>query len=333
MTSFEVREILPHEFDTWDEFVRQSGCGTLFHTSSWKKVIDTAYAPAHYLLVGCFDGPAIVGGCAALSRQRMGHSTAVTPLLTPYCGYVVERPLGEKISDQSSREASILESTAAFMKQQFQYQKLINAPHLEDARGLQRSGYELTPRFTYCINLKLPVDELWARLDGSVRRQIKKAREADFEISNILEPAEGFRLYAQVFEKHGAKCPVDAELFNAVVTGESLHDFREVIAARRDGKLVSYIVLLRFDQTMYYALAATDPGELASGASSYLVWHVIETYANREWNTYDFVGANIESIARFKEGFNPKLVTYLQAEHFGAAYLKLGKSLRDMLKD
>lgn len=332
MSTLTVRLIEPHEFDTWDEFVASSPHGTLFHTSVWKRVVDSAFAPARLVLMGCFDGFMLVGGCVALDRERYGQRTAVTPLVTPYAGFILESPLGDKLSDQTSRQSEVLTALTQWMQKEYAYQNLINPPHLEDMRPLIQAGYRLTPRFTYLINLKLPAEEIWQRFDGSVRRQIKKAEREGFDLSDEMEPAEGYALLEATFARRGEECPVSREMFDAVASAEPLRDYRQVMAAHHGGRLASYIVTLKFQRTLYYELAATHPDYLSTGISSLLIWEIVKAHACEAWNTFDFVGANIPSIARFKEGFNPRLQMHFQAEYLGAPLIRLGKTMLDLLK-
>ena len=332
MSKLTVRPIEAHEFDTWDEFVASSPHGTLFHTSVWKRVVDSAVAPARLVLAGCFDGFMLVGGCVALDRERYGQHTAVTPLVTPYSGFLLENPLGEKLSDQTSRQFEVMMALTLWMQKEYPYQNLVNPPHLEDMRPLIQAGYRLTPRFTYLINLKLPAEEIWQRFDGSVRRQIKKAEREGFELSDEMDPGEGYALLESTFARRGEECPVPREMFEAVLCAEPLREYRQVMAAHRGNRLASYVVALKFQRTLYYELAATHPDFLATGVSSLLIWELVKSHACEAWNFFDFVGANIPSVARFKEGFNPRLQMHFQAEYLGDPLIKLGKTVLDFLK-
>lgn len=326
-----VRRVEAHELDTWDEFVGNSPQGSLFHTSIWKRVIDEAYAPAAVEILGCFDEHGVVGGCVALKRVRFGHRTAVLPLLTPYMGFVLREPGGEKLSDRISQESAVLERLASAMGEEFAYQNFITVPELEDTRPLQTAGYRIAPRFTYYINLSLPADELWQRMDGSVRRQIRKGQEAGFEITDRLDLNQAFALFSQNFVRRGRACPVDRKLFNSICASERLRGQRHIYCAYRGDQLAGFIVFLGFRSMLYYSIASTSEEFLPSGVSSLLIWEAIEEFANQQWTSLDFVGANMASIARFKEGFNPKLMVCFQCERFSRPYLKLGKALRGLI--
>lgn len=331
MASFTVRPIEVHEHDTWDEFVALSPQGTLFHTSTWKKVIDRAYAPAHYLLLGCFDDHNLVGGCVVLDRTRLRQRTAVTPLMTPYTGFLHEQAIGEKLSDQVTQQHEVLTELIRWLAQNFVYQSFINPPHFEDTRPLQVAGYHLVPRFTYHLNVKLPAEELWERLDGSVRRQIRKAERDNFEISDLFDPDAAYQIYRETFERRNERCPIKRELFDAIAESDPLRDNRQFFSAHRDGRLVSFIVLLLHQRSLYYAIAATAEDLLPSGISSLLIWNVIKAFACQEWNVLDFVGANMPSIARFKERFNPKLVLHFQSE-LTSHYMRIGRKIAKILR-
>ncbi|MCX7626283.1 MAG: GNAT family N-acetyltransferase [Candidatus Sumerlaeaceae bacterium] len=332
MPAFDVRVIEPHEYDSWDHFVTASRQGSIFHTSHWCETISAAYAPARPLIVGCFENKALVGGCVALERERFGMRTAVTPLLSPYCGFVLDTSVGEKISDAISHEHAVLETISRFLIDNYSYINLVLAPHLHDIRPLQQAGYLITPRFTYQLNLRLSPEEHWQRFDGNARRQIKKAQREAFELCERLPPAEAYKLFANTFVRHGESCPVSPELFGAVVEHKALDGYREVIAAWDGDKLVGFVVLLHFSKTVYYALAANDAEYLPRGVSSLLVWEIVKQFSGREWDTFDFVGANTPSIARFKENFNPKLQLYFQVERYSSAILKLGKEVFERLR-
>lgn len=332
MSPLEVRQIEPNEYDTWDRFVEASPHGTIYHTSSWKRLMDRCNSPAQLLLIGCFEGHSLCAGCVLLDRERYGKRTAVTPLMTPYCGFLLEAAAGEKISGQTSRDSELVSAMCGWMSRRYPYQNLVMAPHLEDIRPLQQQGYRLTPRFTFLLNLKLPQDELWQRFDGSVRRQIKKAEKSDFELSDRLDADEAFNLFRAVFTRRGEKCPVSAAAYSEILLGEELKDAREVFSAHEDGRLAGYVVLLRFQDRLYYSLAATAQDQLPSGVSSLLIWEIVKAHSGGQWSQLDFVGANVPSIARFKEGFNPRLQVHFQAEFLGDTVVRLGKSFLEFLR-
>src|SRR5690606_33260538 len=98
-------------------------------------------------------------------------------------------------------------------------------------------------------------EELWGSFEGNVRRNIRKAEKQSFEISDRWDPAPCYRLFCETFNRQGETCPVWEELFHEISAGETLSPYRRIYAARRDGKVVAFIVALHWNGMVYYALA------------------------------------------------------------------------------
>lgn len=332
MSQYTIRPVEIHEWDTWDELVRSSPGGTLYHTSSWKRLVDEAYAPAFGSLVGIFTRDRLVGGCAFLDRSRMGLQTAVTPLMAAYSGFFLEESSSEKLSDQVSKQAELFAELAGFLGATYSYENFHLSPATLDGRPLAAQGYSLTPRYTYELNLSLPAQDLWLRMDGHVRRQVKKAERADLEITGTLPLDQAYELFKGTFGKRGQECPVPEKLFYSVVAGHAIADQRQHYCALLAGELVSFITLLRHERQFYYAVSSTAEHALSTGVSSLLIWEILQEHAGHGNGVLDFVGANIQTIARFKEGFNPELRLYLQVERCKNPALKVGKKLSRLLR-
>ncbi|MGI8908630.1 MAG: GNAT family N-acetyltransferase [Candidatus Sumerlaeaceae bacterium] len=323
----ECRQLESTELPEWDALVLDSPQGTVYHTAAYKAAIDGRYQDGKLVFVGAFTAGKLVGGCVALERTRMRQRTAVTPLLTPYVGFFLRHHVDEKLSGQISNDAEVLTALTRWMCERYSYQLIVNAPELQDVRLLQAAGYTVSPRFTYEMDLQFPAAEQWLRLEGHVRRHIKKAEKAAFVISSAPPGADAFSIFAETFRKHGENCPVAESFFLEIVEGEALQPYRKHLTATKDGKLISFITALHFKEVAYYAVASTLPDHLQSGVSSLMIWRLAEMLRKDGIKKLDLVGANIPSIARFKEGFDPILRTFYQAEYYRGLHVKLGRKI------
>jgi lipid II:glycine glycyltransferase (peptidoglycan interpeptide bridge formation enzyme) len=226
-----------------------------------------------------------------------------------------------------SSSSEILTALATRLCSQYSYQLLSNSPQLQDTRPLQNLGYTIQPRYTYVLDLRPTTDELWNSFDGHVRRQIKKAEKVGFVFADEIPPDAAYRLFRETFVRRGEKCPVAKAFLAELACGSILQHNRTVIAASLDSQVVAYVVLLKFKDTAYYSVASTAADHLQSGVSSLLIWKAIKALQADCIYSLDLVGANIPSIARFKEGFNPELRTFYQAEYFSGVHVKLGKKI------
>ena len=330
MSDYHAKELGPEDLEKWDRFVKSSPQGTLYHTSMWKRYIDQSNPGARYGIFGVFDGAEILAGCTGLVRKRLGMETLVVPLLTPYTGFLLSPPAGSKVSDTTSRNESLLQELAAYLGR-FRYQNVSCAPPFCDARPLTCAGYTVAPRYTYEIDLQIGVDQLLANMDGHVRRNIKKAQGAGFDLSDQIDVAQAFEIYSHTMTKNGGTCPVSQFMFDEMANGSGLAEKRRIVAASKDGRLQSFIILTHYAGTISYTLAATAADAIQSGISSLLVWTALSESVG-QFTTFDFVGANIPSIARFKAGFNPALRSFIVAEKTTSTTVKMAKLIKSRLR-
>lgn len=332
MTTFDVRPVESFEMDSWDAFVESQPGGSIYHASAWKRLIDQTYGDGTYTIIAAFDRNGIAGGFCALTRSRLLVETAVTPLLTPYTGYLAaSATTGDQPAPSESGESASAIMALSDFARRFRYQSLQCAPHFGPASLLAESGYNLVPRRTLAINLSLPEDELWSGFAGNARRNIKKAQRSDYQISDNWDSEQAWSLFEQTFTRRGQKCIVPKTYFIETCTGNIMGENRTRYCAWDGDRLLAFLVALHFKSTVYYHLAAADSDALKAGVPSLLVWELMRDYASREYSTFDFVGGNTPAIARFKEGFGAESVPHYILERCSSRRIKISRGLRRLL--
>jgi hypothetical protein len=329
MTDIIVRQVEEFELDTWDAFVASCAAGTLYHTSLWRKVLNTAYGSGDYSIAAAYTSSGIAGGYCALTRTRLGVKTAVTPLLTPYTGYLLPASPVKPAAPSGTTDsptATLLQLTRHARR--FRYQSLQCAPGMPALSSLAAASYQLTPRLTVEINLSLPEDELWQNLSGPARRNIKKAQRAEFTITDKWDPEQAFELFRQTFARHDQPCEVPRAYFDEIATGALLRDNRYRFCAWRGDEFLGFLVALHYGRTVYYQLAASTDEARTAGVPSLLIWEMLRACRQPDFDRFDFLGANTPGIAKFKEGFGATPVPHILAELCTSRRILLTRGMR-----
>lgn len=325
VADYQVHSIQERHYRLWDDFVAASPQGCFYHTSCWKQIID-AGTPYTMRLYGCFLGGTLVGGCALTEKVQLGRITAVNALTTPYAGFVLPPPSGTKISNQTSHEHAILSVLIRFLETRFHQITLYNSPGLADVRPLTQSGWSVYPCYTYVLDIREPA-KVWDGMDGSVRQAIRKAVKQQFLIGTSTDVESFYGLLDKTLGRRRLPNLIPRRLLDTVMHAQSLKDHRLLLTVQpKSGGLASGILALWDRTTAYYALAATDPALYETGVHSLLIWEMIQRLSPVV-GALDFIGANIPSIARFKEGFNPQLKTHYCVEKWRSLLLKWSKRL------
>jgi hypothetical protein len=307
-----IHEISPSQYDEWDAFVAASLQGTVYHLSAWKRVMDGATS-ATMRLFGCFDGERLIGGCALTEKVQLGYRAALNALTTHYAGFILPPCESTKVSDVFSREHSIISAFARFLTRHYHQIYLFNPPGLKDLRPLLATGWKVSPCYTYILEIG-DEERLWDALEGSVRRSIRKAEQERFELRTSVDAGQMAEIVEQTFARRSFRGVLSTLLVRALCESPELAPYRFTLSAwSGQSTMASAIVALLDNRSAYYALAATRSDYLNSGVHSLLIWELLK-HLGKKVRRFDFVGANIPSIARFKEGFNPRLETYFSVE-------------------
>lgn len=315
MPDYTISEIESSKLNEWDEFVKFSPQGTLFSTSAWKQIIESGTG-FKLRFIGVFRNDNLVGGVSFMEKKQLGCLCALQPLCTPYLGIILPERITTKISDAISREHASIKHICRFLEKHYAQTDLVNEPAFLDARPLLRRKWIVKPRFTYRLAINDP-DKNWKEFDGSLRRAIKKAEKSNLEIKEtITGDAEGIHsLVDDTLSRKGGKNPVPENLTRMIATNEELTHGRTILEARSsEGKLISALVTVSDWRRAYYSIATTDPAYLSTGVNSLLVWRMINILSEKGVTELDFQGANIQSIARYKEHFNPQIVSHFRIQ-------------------
>jgi len=167
---------------------------------------------------------------------------------------------------------------------------------------------------TYIVNLKVPVEKLWANLHGKHRNVIKKAQEAGVEIS------EGPQNIAICYELIHSTMKRNKKL--SVSLGE-LERFKEnlgenasfYVASKDNVAQGAAFIVWSAGHTAFYLHGGTCDSPFG-GAMNFLHWQAMTDMKARGVKKYDFVGARVnpqpgsklEKIQRFKERFGATLI-------------------------
>ena len=316
----------PVDRAAWDAFVDSSPAGCVFHGSAWARAVGPALPVGMTLRhLACFDGGGggIVAGHVSAARRKFGLREAVLPVAMPYGGYLTAAASG------TDAAAEGVQALAAAVSRLASREDYVQAPGFGDPGVLAAAGYRVAPRSTFHIDLTRPEEQIRAALDDSTRRQVAKAGKAGFDAVDDPSIDDAWALLQATFERRGVPCPIPPAVFRAAAESPYLAANRRFVALARDRRLAAFALLLRSRGTSHYAFAATCPDHLKSGAASLVVWRCLLASAAAGDVTFDFVGANIPSIARFKNGFGPVAVETPRLVRTRGAAGWLAQRLRD----
>ncbi|MFH1007682.1 MAG: GNAT family N-acetyltransferase [Candidatus Latescibacterota bacterium] len=305
-----------HDPEIWDTFVRTSPEGTIFSASAWLDAASEALGGTP-VRMGCYRGDELVGGYGLLRIQRMGLRKATTPALTPCGGFLFAPPSANRAPKEEGKRNAIADELIARLEQDFHYTMLRHAPALGDIRAFSWAGWHIDVRYTYVVPLQ-DMEKTWSNCERRTVYDIAKARKLGITVAESEDFASFLELHHRSFARQKIAPPLARDRmrnFCEQVCARALS--RLFVARDASGRPISAVIVVMGFDTAYDWVAGADPDYHATGATSLLIWRILEELSKTH-AYFDFSGANLPSISKFKRGFGGELKPYFVTEKYAS---------------
>ena len=172
-------------------------------------------------------------------------------------------------------------------------------------------GADAAPYGSYLIDLTLPEDILWDRIERITRQNINSAKKKGVEVKVGATKLDSvYSLISSTFGR--SKIPfMGYDSFERFVSG--LGQNALILTAEHQGIAQSHVVFASSDYCAY-AIYAGNQSKQVNGANKLLYWEAIRLFKQWGVRRYDFVGARINPVYGGKEWAINSLKRHLGAE-------------------
>ena len=312
----EIRDLTNRKKE-WNEFVHHNG-GTIFHTYEWSEILEKNYKTSRKLL-GFFEHGELKAAIPLYYHKKGIFTIVSSPLLhsTPYGGFIgEERYVSKAVShlEEYLKKVDVINMRT-----------MVSTPDVYSGHG-----YDVEEKYTYYLPLRgRTEEEIWMSFRGRCRRAIRKGEKNGVVIRDLRDDDidRYYEMIEMTYEKWNIPPPLKKQHLIDVLNTFPREENVKALVAERDGIVLSGAVFLIYNSVVYYWDGCSDPEYYKYSPNNLLHWELIKWALQRGLDTYDMVGANMESIARFKESFSPVLKTYYDVTKVFNPLAKAGKKL------
>lgn len=303
--------------EPWNSHVSRAPNASVFHRAEALGVLADHTGTTLHPLVG-YKGQEPVGVLPVFERSRGPFRSVVSP---PN-GFEVFS-LGAVLTDPGQLKQRKLERrNRRFVEACLDWVDEECSPHVvhvrssaraTDMRPYQEQGFDVTPYYTYVVDLDRSEEELLGSFSSDARSNVRSADEFDYEIEvgGAGACAEIIGRVKDRMEHLDKTYPLDEsaarELYHALPEGV----VRPYVCSV-DGERLGGIIALEAGDTVYRWQGGTKVTE-EFPVNDVLDWHVMRDARERGITRYDLVGANLPRTARYKSKFGPEPVPYYGA--------------------
>lgn len=297
-----VRCLGRRDWSAWNTALADSAQTCVFLRPEWSVALAEAFGRRAEVLV-CVRNGQFAGGLVGALASNGAVLDRI--LLNAYSGVWVRRSGAGRPHRSSRRRRAVLGALAESVGGRFSRAELDCHPETNDVRPFVWAGWRSAVRYT-CIS---DLSGAWqASCDPDIRRRAARAEAAGVRFESDVSVEAFDRLWSLTHARQGLRRPLSSGALIALLR-RLLRDFDIRIHGSRlaDGTLAAANVVVYDGSTARYWLAAFDPSHASTGANQICLLRTLQAAAER-MKTFDWIGANTEGVAEFKESFGPRLV-------------------------
>lgn len=175
--------------------------------------------------------------------------------------------------------------------------------------------YSVEPVGNFILDLKKPEEELWMNLNKKTRNCVRKAEKSGvtIEFCESDKVDEYYQIVEEVSQRTST-VPLPLEFTEGVLNS----GLGELVLAFYQDRPVAGGIFLTFNDTVTYWDGASYFRYREYHPSNLLQWELIK-WARKRYRHYDFGGAGIPRITKFKKGWGGEYVEYYRVYREGIA--------------
>ncbi len=304
-----VRYLNEDEYEAWDMFVQKHPSGTVFQTSLFLKTVSEAL-DREFKILGLFNQDDLLGGFAFSVVKKLGLKIIATPFECPVFQPLFNKRDTQFLSKQESYYSSVVDLLATFLKENYDDINLNFTFNSIDLRPYNKASYNIDLRYTYILNLK-DYDETNVLFDPAIKRQIKKANKNNYTLSTGVENDNidaFYSLLTKTYNRQDLPLKYSRKQYQKLFRKLAEKGWFKLYVLNFNDVPASVMGITMFNGVAHYWLSASNSELYNMGGTSALIAEILsDLKKNNNITHFDFVGANTESIARFKAGFNFRL--------------------------
>ena len=304
----------PRRDERWDDFVLSHPNSSVFHTSSWARVLTESYGYEPKYLVRRSNGKFETAIPVMEVRGALCGRRAVSLPFSDYCDPLI----GGETSLSEVLDGLRLHGKASGWRS-FEVRQRGPLPH-----GLQSSANFVG----HVLDLLPNEDQLYSRLRGSTQRNIKKAAAEGVTVTAEQTDdamAAFYRLNCLTRKDHGLP-PQPISFFRNLIREIRAADSGFVVLADFKGVTIAGCVYMHFRDKAVYKFGASDRKYQNLRANNLVMWEAIRRYAVRGMRTLCFGRTERENdgLRQFKSGWGTReeKIEYVKYDFSTGSYVK-----------
>jgi hypothetical protein len=299
----------------WNSIINVSQNGTLYHSWEWLKVIEKNSDSRLFPLV-FFDTKdnQPFGAIPLFFKKKLGLKMIFSP--PPGSSVTLGPVINNKLYKQHKFELAYLDFQNGIddfiRKLRPDSIHIITSPGLQDVRPFSWAHYQVSPFYTYKIDLKQGENGVWSNLSQSLKTNIRKAPTRGitvYESADIQALECVYELVAQRYQQQHRGLPMQFSYLKDLFD-EFGGDRLKVYLAKYGDKVIGGQTCVVYKDTTVSWCGGCRSESNNLESNELLMWHTIQQAIQSGSSWFEIEGANTRHLCDAKSRYCPATSLY-----------------------
>ncbi|MFZ1081472.1 MAG: GNAT family N-acetyltransferase [Candidatus Kryptoniota bacterium] len=267
---------------------------------------DTFSCKFELLFITRNDTP--IASCALFVEKKFSQPVIRLMPIRVYDG-VNFRKLDESNNQKQEYEKLLaVQALEEYLEKNFSFHQIVFSPGSRDIRPFQWAGANVTPQYTYIVDLEKFSEEHYTKS----LKEVLRGTEHSCLTFGTCSVDQLIELQRISYERHGRKAPLSGEIVSQLLDKLNSSVMLEINCVKnKSGEILAGLARLQMNDASYFYVSGTNAdGE--RGASHLLYHEILKAEKKAGKSFVDFCGANTPTINLFKSAFGPRLQIYFR---------------------
>ncbi len=300
----------------WDEFVEKSPYSMLYHRWGFLRIIEkhSGYRLRPY---GVYKNDKLACVFPVFTKGYFGLKLVFSPpprTGVPYLGPVIS-PLydGYRQRKKESYICGVVDEMASEMKKiSPSYTSISTVPHFMDARPFKWNGYNANIYYTYAIDLRRPLDDIWEGMDRDCKREIRTAEKHALRLERAHDVKPFFGIMKERYLQQGLNFPVMSEQYLEDILATFPDNIKMYLLYDGD-RLIDVMINYEFNGRFMFWMGWVNLDKTVH-SNEYATWEFLKMKKEEGYREFEIAGGNTRRLCLFKSKFSPELAYYYTIE-------------------
>ncbi len=300
----------------WDGFVDDNPHGLLYHKWEFLKLTEK-YTGYQLLPYGIYKGERLICVFPLFYKRIAGVKLLFSPppqAGIPYLGPVVEKGFEGMKQDKRESYLNVIvqEIDNEIKKIAPNYFSVTLVPGFLDIRPFQWLNYQVKPKYTYMINLKPELKEIWDGFSSVCRQNIRKGEELKCQLVKYNDTSILTSLLTERYNDQGLNHAVDSAFLNEAINA---YPKNLILNCLYDNdKLIGSTLNQAYNRYLGWMGLPKSNDSKYKNVNEFMIWQLMQEAKSMGFETFEICGANKQSLCAYRSKFNPQLELYFTIE-------------------